>query len=330
MPDLGVLVSICILNRNQRTLLNTCLGSCMAELERSKISGEIIVVDNASEDGSAEMVAALFPAVRIIRNQKNEGFSSANNRAIRLSSGRYLLVLNNDTVVLPDSLRILVDYLEAHPRVAAVGPKLLNPDGSVQQGYHRSFPPLAEPALLLFGLHRFWPGNVWFERARRLNERLVEPTPIDQIAGCALLLRRATLESVGLFDESFHYWFEDVELCHRIQRHGWHIYYIPRAQIIHHGGATFAVTPIPEQLMLYSYGVLLYFRKQKGFFRYVVLRGLTVLAVLMRLSVAGFLAVSPDVKLRRRWRGKLRAYWRMLQMVVLNRRPPQNPALGAV
>jgi len=316
VPDLGLSVSICILNRNQRVLLNACLVSCIAELEHSGISGEIIVVDNASDDGSAEMVATLFPAVRLIRNQKNKSFSSANNQAIRSSSGRYVLVLNNDTVVLPGSLRILADYLDAHPRVAAVGPKLLNPDGSMQQGYHRSFPRLAELALLLFALNRLWPGKILFERARRLNGALTEPTPIEQIGGCALMVRRQVLDSAGPFDESFHYWFEDVELCHRIQRNGWLVYYLPQARIVHHGGATFASMPAPEQLMLYIAGVLLYFKKQKGVFQFVVLKGMAILALLLRVVIAGLLSISPGAESRRRWSRKLTAYWRILRVTV--------------
>lgn len=325
VPDAGVCVSICILNRNRRELLNACLVSCIAEFEHSGISGEIIVVDNASDDGSPDMVTALFPAARLIRNQKNESFSHANNQAIRISSGRYVLVLNNDTVVLPGCLRILVDYLDAHLRVAAVGPKLLTPDGSVQQGYHRSLPRLAEPALLLFALNRFWPGKILFERARQLDGALVEPTPIEQIGGCALMLRRKALDSAGAFDESFHYWFEDVELCHRLQRNGWQIFYLPQARIIHYGGATFASTPAPEQLMLYISGVLLYFKKQKGPFQSAVLKAIVILALLVRIVLAGLMSVSPGAEARRQWSRKLRAYGRILRMVFL-----EDPALPAV
>jgi GT2 family glycosyltransferase len=311
-------ISICILNRNQKVLLEKCLTSCIAELERSPLSAEIIVVDNASNDGSREIVAQLFPDIRLICNRENMGFSSANNKGIRASSGRYLLILNNDTILLPGCLNIMVTYMESNPDVGAVGPKLLNPDRSMQQGYNRSFPRLVEPFLLLFGLHRCWPGRAFFDRLGKIDEGLIDPTPIEQIAACSLLLRRATLDSVGLFDESFHYWFEDVELCHRIIKQGWRVYYLPEARIIHHGGVSFASIAISEQLTMYLFGILRYFKKQRGRLQFAALKSMAVVAILFRLLVAGLLSMNPSAKARKRWSGKPTAYWRMLHMVISN------------
>jgi hypothetical protein len=313
-------VSICILNRNQRSLLKDCLASCFAELDRSKLAGQVIVVDNASTDGSPEMVSELFPEVNLICNKENVGFSSANNQGIRLSTGRYVLILNNDTVLLPGCLEIMVAFMDSHPRVGVTGPKLLNPNGSVQHGYHRALPTLAEPLLALFWLDRFWPGRLLAERARGIDESLEHPTPMEQIAGCSMMLRRQALESVGLFDESFEYWYEDVELCHRFLKCGWEIYYLPRAQIIHYGGATIGKLEPSMRIPMHISGQLRYFRKHRGFFQYALLKGVTIAGLVFRLVVVGSLGLIPSIRVRHPWSGAVNAYWRLLSRVTSNRR----------
>jgi hypothetical protein len=301
-------VSVCILNWNQRSLLKDCLASCRAELERSKLAGQVIVVDNASTDGSPEMVSELFPEVDLIRNRQNVGFSSANNQGIRLSRGRYVLILNNHTVLLPGCLEIMAAFMDSHPRVGVAGPKLLNPDGSIQHGYHRALPTLADPLLALFWLGRFLPGRVLADRARGIDESLESPTPIEQIAGCSMMLRRQALESVGLFDESFEYWYEDVELCHRFLKCGWEIYYLPQARIIHYGGATLGNLEPSKKTPLQISGQLRYFRKHKGFFQYATLKGMAIAGLVVRLAGVGSLGLIPSIRDRHRWSGAATAY----------------------
>ena len=315
-------VSICVLNWNQRSLLKDCLDSCLAELERSRLDGQVIVMDNASSDGSPEMVSQLFPTVNLIRNQENVSFSSANNQGIRLSTGRYVLVLNNDTVLLPGCLQVMVAFMDSHARAGVTGPKLLNPDGSIQRGYHRALPTLAELLLALFWLDRFWPGRRLADRARGIDESLKGPTPIEQVAGCAMMLRRQALESAGLFDESFEYWYEDVELCHRFLERGWEIYYLPEARIIHYGGASFAMLGPSRTTPLRISGQLRYFRKHKGAVQYAVLKMMAVIGLAVRLVAAGSLGLVPSVRERRRWSGAVTAYWHVLSHVVWNKRGP--------
>jgi GT2 family glycosyltransferase len=321
-------ISICILNRNQRALLKDCLTSCFAELDRGHLRGEIIVVDNASDDGSPEMISELFPDVRLIRNQENVGFSAGNNQAIRLSSGRYVLALNNDTVLLPECLGILVAYMDAHPDVGVAGPKLLNRDGSVQQGYHRPLPTLAEPLIVLFWIERLWPGNRLVgravKRARSIDDNVSDPTPIEQLGGCAMLLRRRALDAVGLFDENFSYTFEDVDLCHRLLKGGWSVYYVPRAQIIHYGGATFADMRLSKRVTMYFLGQLWYFRKHKGLLQFGILKVMTIVALVFRLIIASALELVPNARIRSRFSGMPSAYWRLLHSVISNRVAQQS------
>lgn len=319
LPDSPCDVSICVLNWNQRPLLKECLASCLRELGQSKLAGQVIVVDNASTDGSPEMVSELFPKVNLILNKENAGFSAANNQAIQLSTGRYVLILNNDTVLLPGCLEIMVAFMDSHPRVGVTGPKLLNRDGSIQRGYHRALPTLAELLLALFWLDRFWPGKLLADRARGIDEGLTHPTPIEQVAGCAMLLRRQALDSAGFFDESFEYWYEDVELCHRFLKGGWEIYYLPQAQIIHYGGASFATLGPSKTTPMRISGQLQYFRKHKGVFQYAILKGMAILGLLLRLVVVSSLGLIPSIRDRRRWSGAASAYWHFLPRLIWNR-----------
>jgi hypothetical protein len=284
------------------------------------MTGQVIVIDNASTDGSPEMVSELFPKVDLIRNKENASFSSANNRGIRLSTGRYVLILNNDTLLLPGCLEIMVAFMDSHPRVGVTGPKLLNPDGSIQHGYHRALPTVVELLLALFWLDRFWPGKLLADRAWGMDESLKSPTPIEQIAGCSMMLRRKALESAGLFDESFEYWYEDVELCHRFLKCGWEIYYLPQAQIIHYGGVSFAKLGPSKTTPMRISGQLRYFRKHKGGVEYAILKGMVIAGVVIRLAVVGSLGMIPSIRDRRRWSGAATAYWHLLSCVIWNRR----------
>jgi hypothetical protein len=307
-------VSICILNRNQREILKNCLESCWEEIERAGLKGEIIVVDNASSDGSPEMVAALFPQVRVIRNQENAGFSVANNRAIRVSTGRYVFILNNDTILHKDCLKELVSYMDAHPDVGAAGPKLLNSDGSVQVGYHRRLPRLPDTLVTLLWLHHVWPSNPITRRAlladKLLDEQREEPWPIEQVGGCALLLRREALDQVGGFDEAFCFWFEDVDLCERLGRGGWKIVYVPRPCLTHYGRASFAGLEAGETVDLYIKSLLLFFKKRRGPIQYSLVKLTALTTLLLKLPVVALLSISPKAETRREWRNAPLAYLR--------------------
>jgi hypothetical protein len=233
-------LSICLLNWNTREDLRRCLQSLRASgcaLER-----EIIVVDNASTDGSPEMVAREAPEVRLIVNDSNLGFAAGNNAALRASTGRYCLLLNPDTQVRPCALSSLVEALEAEPNAAAAGPKLLNGDGSIQYSCRR-FPNFATGLFRRSPLGRFFPRNR-FEREYLMKDWAHDRArEVDWISGAASCMRREALEQVGLLDERYYMFCEDVDWCLRARKLGWRIVYAPQAEIIHFRGRSTDLAP---------------------------------------------------------------------------------------
>lgn len=228
-------LSIGIVSWNTRELLDACLASISAIPDR--VTREVIVVDNASGDGSAEMVRADHPEVRLIANAENAGYAAGNNQAIAAASGDFILLLNPDIVVLEGSLDTLVGFLHEHPQAAAVAPRLVSMDGSTQASC-RSFP---TPDVVLYealGLSRLLPRSRRFGKYRMTwwdydDERLV-----DQPMASAFLVRRSALDAVGGMDEQFPIFFNDVDLCKRLWDAGWEIWFTPRASMMHVGGAS--------------------------------------------------------------------------------------------
>lgn len=226
-------LSVVIVNWNTREMLYDCLVSVFAGL--GSLQSEVWVVDNASTDGSPEMVAAEFPSVYLIQNTDNLGFAAANNQALAQASGRHALLLNSDTVVLGDVLPASVAWIDAHPKVGALGCRVLNTDGSLQITCSR-FPSLLNLTLQATGLSRL-PGS-FFDRYRmeRWNRR--NPRPVEVISGCYMLVRREVLTQVGLLDEAFFFFGEETDWCRRISKAGWELWFTPVGEIVHHGGGS--------------------------------------------------------------------------------------------
>jgi N-acetylglucosaminyl-diphospho-decaprenol L-rhamnosyltransferase len=228
----GMDLSVVIVSYNTRELLRGCLDSVLADLD-SRANDEVIVVDNASADGSAEMIRDSFPQVRLLANSQNCGFAASNNQAIEQSTGQYVLLLNPDTVVRKGALEGLMAVLEERRDVGVTGPKLLFPDGGFQHSAF-SFPTLPMIFLDFFPLHnRLLDSQINGRCPRVLYER-TEPFPIDHPLGAALMVRRAVIEEVGLLDESFFMYCEEIDWCFRIKEAGWRILCVPRAEIVHH------------------------------------------------------------------------------------------------
>ena len=223
-------VSIIIISWNTKALLRRCLNSIYSCPPRT--SYEVIVVDNASSDGSTHMVQREFPQVRLITNEINWGYAKAANQAIVQNASDYVFVLNSDTEILSEALDALVGFAGEHQGAGAIGPKLLNPDGSVQLSCRR-FPSLGTGIGHAF-LGLFSSRNPYTRTYRLADWDHCSIREVDWISGAAMFLRRSALDDTGLFDESYFMYVEDVDLCFRLWQAGWKIYYEPSAQVIHH------------------------------------------------------------------------------------------------
>lgn len=221
------------MNWNTRDLLRACLQSLYRY--PPDVSFEVIVVDNASEDGSAAMVRAEFPQVVLIANSENRGYAGGNNQALAQAQGEYVLLLNPDTEVFPDTLDRALAFLEAHPDAGAVGAKQFFPGGRVQASV-RGFPTPANLLWEVSGLARLFPR--WLGGYRMRGFTYDGVAVVEQPMATFLMVRRAVVEQVGLMDEAFPLFFNDVDWCYRIVQAGWRIYFVPEVQILHHGGAS--------------------------------------------------------------------------------------------
>jgi N-acetylglucosaminyl-diphospho-decaprenol L-rhamnosyltransferase len=228
-------LSISVVSYRTPVLLRRCLRAL--EAERGQLDLDVTVVDNASGDGSAEMVQLEFPWVRLIRNERNLGFGAAHNQAMRGASGRYLVVLNSDATPLPGALRTLLEVLERHPRIAVAGPKLRYPDGTVQPS-RRSFPTLATLFLESTQLQRLSPGNKVLRRYYVADRSDDEPQEVDWLVGACLCVRASAAVDVGLFDERFFMYSEELDWCRRFHAAGWGVAYVPSAEVIHLEGGS--------------------------------------------------------------------------------------------
>lgn len=229
-------LSVIILNWNTQDLLEKCLRSL--ECPQAGLDFEVIVVDNASEDRSREMVRTLFPEVHLLENPINIGFGAGNNTALPHAKGRYVLFLNSDTVVLEGALAALVGYADAHPDIGIVGPKLLNADGSLQYSCRR-YPNLGTGFFRNTPLGRLFPNNRFNTNYLMTDWDHATPREVEWVSGAALMMRRSLLDQIGSFDEDFYMYCEDVDLCWRVNHtpHGdgacWRVVYYPEAVIYH-------------------------------------------------------------------------------------------------
>ncbi|HXC44792.1 MAG TPA: glycosyltransferase family 2 protein [Candidatus Dormibacteraeota bacterium] len=238
-------VSVVIVNYRTRELLRDCLRSVQQD---DTLGQTVIVVDNDSRDGSAEMVRKEFPAVRLIRNSTNVGFAAANNQAIDRGTGEYVLLLNSDTVVFPGAIKAMVGFLEAHPDAGGAGCRLLFPDGTIQASVGRD----GRPGLIRLFLRLTGASHLLSDKVRRFLRRIrsviavnalsscldsyvqdLSPLEVKTVSATCLLLRRKAVAEVGRLDERFFMYLEDLDYCVRLRRAGWKLYYLPAVEIIH-------------------------------------------------------------------------------------------------
>jgi hypothetical protein len=223
-------LSVIILNWNTKDDTRDCLNSLVHRQHRHAV--EIIVADNASSDGSCEMLAEEFPQVPLVVHSTNLGFCAGNNRAVPGATGRFVLFLNSDTVVVEDALDRLVDFMDENPDVGIAGPKLLNRDGSLQYSCRR-FPNLGAGLFRNTPLGRLFPKNRFAQDYLMQDWDHATVRDVDWVSGAALCIRREALEQTGGFDEGYYMYCEDVDLCYRAKQKGWRVVYFPHAVIYH-------------------------------------------------------------------------------------------------
>lgn len=275
-PDLSVV----IVSWNTRDLLEGCLQSVLQSDPRA----EVIVVDNASDDGSPQMVAERFPGVRLIQPGQNTGFSKGNNLGMQAAGGRLILLLNSDTLVQGDALPTLTAYLDDHPAVGLVGPQLLNPDGTVQSSRRRF------PTLLTAVFESTWMQGI---APRRVLSRYYvedrphdEAQPVDWLTGAALLVRREVVEALGGFDEGFFMYSEELDWQRRIRDAGWEIAYVPAARIVHYGGKS-SEQVVPQRHIAFQTSKVRYFRKHHGPLAAALVRFVLLANYLIQIVIEG-------------------------------------------
>ena len=264
-------LSIAIVSWNTRDLLDQCLKSIFETT--MGIDFEVIVVDNASSDNSMEMVRRKYPQVTVIENKDNVGFPKANNQAFQVSTGRYFLLLNPDTICHDRSLTGLTEFLDDHQKAGAVGPLVLNSDKTMQYSWAK-FP------------------TVWNELLGRLDRRIdnadypqtvsaaryMGPFKVDWVGGCCLMIRREAVEQIGLMDESFFMYCEETDWCYRLHKAGWQVCVNPDYEIIHLGGQSSKQINGKSQSILIN-SKAAYFMKHHGWFSGAILR----IALLLKL-----------------------------------------------
>ncbi len=255
-------LSVVIVSWNVRELLASCLRSVMDDLALAGLEAGVWVVDNASSDGTPDMVREMFPGVNLIASQENLGFVRANNLALRAilsapAPPQYVWLLNPDTEVLPGATSALIGALEAHPEAGAVGPLLLYTDGSLQQAaFH--FPGLVQLAFDLFPLPaRLYDTPLNGRYPRRLYES-GRPFPVDHTLGAAMVVRSRAIAEVGLLDEGFWMYCEEVDWCWRMHKAGWRVYCVPEARVVHHAGRSSEQARISSFVNLWTSRARLY------------------------------------------------------------------------
>jgi len=256
VPD----VSVIVVSWNAKENLRDCLNSLMDSTV--EYAQEIIAVDNGSRDGSPEMIEKEFPHVKLIKNRNNLGFARANNIGIQASKGRYVCLVNSDVIVLEDCIKNLMSFMDEHPTTGMVGPRILNPDRTLQPSC-RHFPTIWNNLCQALTLNHLFPKSRFFSAPFMNYWNHDSVRSIDALSGCFWMVRRKSLNKVGLLDEDFFIYGEDIDWCTRFHQAGWDIVFYPMDKAIHIGGASSNNAPIKFYLEMQKAG-LQYWIKHHG------------------------------------------------------------------
>ncbi len=282
-------LSIIIVNYNVKAYLEQALHSIFRALKDTP--AEVFVVDNASSDGSVQMLQNNFPRVHVIANSNNPGFAKANNQAIQKAKGNYVCLINPDTLVREDTFDTCLAYLDEHTDVGMTGCKILNPDGTLQLACRRSFPTPWVSLTKVTGLSALFPKSHLFAKYNLTYLDPDKPAEVDAISGSFMFVRKSTIDAVGGLDEDFFMYGEDLDWCYRIHQAGWKIMYLPDTQIIHYKGrSTFEASF--DQLNVFYKAMQLFVQKhfQKGWM--FIPKWFLILGIWLRGSLSFFLKLS--------------------------------------
>lgn len=318
-------LTISILSYDTKNLLRDCLNSIYQNAGEYK--SEVIVIDNNSKDGSAEMVEKEFSSVRLVRNRENVGFSRANNQAIKKSKGRYILLLNSDTVVVSDALSKMIYFMDRHPEAGVVGGKVLRPDLTAQASTRGSLD-IKTLFISFFGLKSLVPpahrgfvvkllGPLLGKTVRSYVDCYEDennPVLVDEVSGVCFCVRREVVEQVGLLDENFFMYYEDTDWSARIREKGWKLYILPEASIIHYVQQS-VKKAFDKTFVARCKGIYYYFKKYRDRRAILALKMIITSALLLRIF---FLSIYyPFVKRERRdgVKGRLKGYWEIIRFM---------------
>jgi GT2 family glycosyltransferase len=240
-------LSIIIVNYNAKDFLRECVQSILREIS-PKVSYEIIVVDNASTDGSVQMIAKEFPEVHLIASKENLGFSKGNNAGIKKSSGRYVLFLNPDTVMKKDTMESMIEFMDETPKAGAATCFVRMQNGKLDDGAHRGFPTPWNAFCYFSGLAKLFPGSTIFNGYNGGWKDLDKIHEIDALVGAFMLVRREAGEDVGWWDEDYFFYGEDLDFCFELKARGWKIYFVPTVEILHHKGVSAGIKKHSEHI----------------------------------------------------------------------------------
>jgi len=299
-------LSIVIVSWNTAVILAQCLDSIYANAPDGDF--EVWVVDNASTDDSVSMLKEKYGQVKLIENEDNPGFAGANNQAIERCAAAYVLLLNPDTLILDDALNIMLGWMKSHPEVGAVGPHILNPDLTLQTSTYPR-PTLGREFWRLLKLDKLRPYGVY--HMEEWSE--TEPRPVEALLGACILLRRDLIETIGLMDEDYFMYTEEIDYCFRISKAGWGVYWLPAAKIIHYGGQSTQQVATDMFLQLYK-SKLRYFRKHYGRVSGLLYKIILLVATLFRLLLAP-LALFQSGEKREKNMTLTHNYYRMLKLI---------------
>ena len=291
-------LSIIIVNWNTKDLLLQCLESVYQTIKRVEM--EVFVVDNGSMDGSIAAAKGRFPEVKFIQNEINLGFARANNQALSLAKGRYLLLLNPDTQVKKGAMERLISFMDAHPEAGGAGAQLLNSDGSRQNSI-ANFPSLATELLNKSLLRWFFPSA--FPGKER---NYPEPIEVDSVIGACMVVKRDAIEPVGLLDEGYFLFLEETDWCYRMRRTGWKIYHVPQAEIYHFQGKGVEMEKKKARVEYYR-SLYRFFKKNRGRLQWFILLIGSVIKLVVELVFMGIASLLTFFTIKK-WENKLSIY----------------------